>query len=100
MKWVKYEIRLLQSNILKIDRSSRAEALREKCVFRNFAKSTEKHLRQSLFFNKVAGLKSTTLFKKATLAQVFSCEFCEISYNTFSYRALPVDDSKLRGMFL
>ena len=28
---------------------------------------------QSLFFNKVAGLN------KETLAQVFSCEFCEIS---------------------
>ena len=25
--------------------------------------------------------------KKATLAQVFSCEFCEISKNTFSYRS-------------
>ena len=24
--------------------------------------------------------------KKETLAQVFSCEFCEISQNTFSYR--------------
>ena len=28
--------------------------------------------------------------KKETLAQVFSCEFCEISQNTFSYRAPPV----------
>ena len=35
---------------------------------------------QSLFFNKVADLK------KETLAQVFSCEFCEISKNIFSYR--------------
>ena len=25
-------------------------------------------------------------FKKETLAQVFSCEFCEISKNTFYYR--------------
>ena len=29
--------------------------------------------------------------KKETLAQVFSCEFCEISKNTFSYRT-PLDD--------
>ena len=29
-------------------------------------------------------------FKKQTLAQVFSCEFCEISKNTFSYRTPPV----------
>ena len=30
-----------------------------------------------LLFNKVAGLRPATLFKK-TLAQVFSCEFCEV----------------------
>ena len=41
-------------------------------VLRNFVKFTGKHLCQSLFFNKVQ-----------TLAQVFSCEFCEISKNTF-----------------
>ena len=28
--------------------------------------------------------------KKETLAQVFSCEFCEISKNSFSYRTPPV----------
>ena len=28
--------------------------------------------------------------KKETLAQVFSCEFCEISKDTFSYRTPPV----------
>ena len=27
--------------------------------------------------------------KKETLAQVLSCEFCEISKNTFSYRTPP-----------
>ena len=27
--------------------------------------------------------KPATLLKKGTLAQVFSCEFCEISKNTF-----------------
>ena len=30
------------------------------------------------------------LLKKKALAQVFSCEFCEISKNTFSYRKSPV----------
>ena len=29
-------------------------------------------------------------FKKETLAQLFSCEFCEISRNTFFYRTPPV----------
>ena len=37
--------------------NSRPEVFRKKGVFRNFAKFTGKHLRQSLFFNKVAGLR-------------------------------------------
>ena len=40
-------------------------------TLRNFAKFTGKHLCQSLFFNK-----------KETLAQVLSCEFCQIFNNT------------------
>ena len=57
-------------------------------ALRNFANITGKHLCQSLFFNKVAGLRSRAcnFIKKETLAQVFSCEFCKISKNTFSYR--------------
>ena len=47
----------------------------EKDVFRNFTKFKGKHLCQSLFFNK-----------KKTLAQVFFCEFCEISKNILFYR--------------
>ena len=31
--------------------------------------------------------------KNESLAQVFSCEFCEISKNTFFYRTPPVADS-------
>ena len=34
------------------------------------------------FFNKIAGLRAATLLKKETLAQVLSCEFCEMSTNT------------------
>ena len=47
----------------------------KKGVLRNFAKFTGKHLCQSLFFNKVVGLK---------IPQVFSCKFCDIYKNTFS----------------
>ena len=53
----------------------------KKGVLRNFAKFTGKHLCQGLFFNKVAGVWN--FIKKEALAQVFSCEFCEISKNTF-----------------
>ena len=34
--------------------------------------------------------EACNFIKKKTLAQVFSCEFCEISKNTFSYRTPPV----------
>ena len=76
-------------------RSSRPEVFRKKGVLRNFAKFTGKHLRQSLFFNKVAGLRPATSLKKETLAQVFSCEFCEISKNTFFLRTPLVAASKV-----
>ena len=45
-----------------------------------------------LFFNKVADL-ACNFIKKETLAQVFSCEFCEISKNIFSYRTSLVSAS-------
>ena len=38
--------------------------LLQKDVLRNFAKFTEKHLCQSLFFNIVAGLRLAALLKK------------------------------------
>ena len=63
-------------------RSSHQWCSMKKGVLRNFTKFTGKHLRQSLFFNKIAG-KACNFIKKETLAQVFSCEFCEISKNTF-----------------
>ena len=65
-------------------RCSRAKVFYKKGVLRTFEKFTGKHLCQSLFFNKVAGPRPAALSKKETLAQVFSCEFCKISNNTFS----------------
>ena len=43
----------------------------KKGVLKDFAKFTGKHLHQNLFFNKEA------------LAQVFSCEFCEVFKSIF-----------------
>ena len=57
-----------------------------KRVLRNFAKFTGKYICQRLFFNKVAALRPATLLKKESLAQMFSCKFCEISKNTFFHR--------------
>ena len=52
----------------------------KKDVLRNSTKFTGEHLCQNLFFNKVA----------ETLAQVFSCEFCQISKNTFLHKTPPM----------
>ena len=40
-----------------------------------------------------------SFIEKETLAQVFSCEFCEIAKNTFSYRTTPVTASVMRFVF-
>ena len=74
-------------------RSRRTEVICKKGVLRNFAKFRGKHLCQSLFLNKVAGLRPATLLKKKTLAHVFSCEFCEVSKNTCSYITPPMTAS-------
>ena len=54
----------------------RTEAVAQRCFFkkgilRNFAKFTGKHLCQSLFFNKVAGLAPVTSLKRDSGIGVF-----------------------------
>ena len=70
-----------------MNRSSCPEVFCKKGVLRNFANFTGKHLYQSLFLNKVA---ACNFIKKQGLAQVFFCELCKISENTFSYETPPV----------
>ena len=53
------------------DGSSRQEVFCKKGILRNFAKFPGKHLCQSLFFNKVAGLRPATLFKRDSGTGVF-----------------------------
>ena len=65
--------------------------LLKESVFKNFTKFTAKHLCQGLFFNKVSDRPATLL--KETLAQVFTCEFCDISKNTFLHKTPLVDTS-------
>ena len=50
------------------------------------------------FFNKVAG-DACNFIKKRVLVQVLSCEFCEISKNSFSYRTPLVDASVFDWIF-
>ena len=70
--------------IFKEHRNSCPKMFCKKGFLRNFTKFTGKHLCQSLYFIKT----------KEILAQVFSCEICENSKNTFSYRTPPVAASK------
>ena len=51
-------------NVVYNVRSSFPEVFYRKGVLRNFSKLTGKHLFQSLFFNKVAGVRPETLLKK------------------------------------
>ena len=61
-----------------------------KNILKNFTKFTWKHQCQSLF---------ATLLKKA-LAQVLSCEFCEIFKNIFISRTPPVSAPICSDLFL
>ena len=74
-------------------RSQRRCSVR-KVVLRNFAKFIGKHLCQSLFFNIKLQAEACIFIKKETLAQVFSCEFCEISKNIFFTEHLGATASK------
>ena len=57
----------------------------KKDVLKNVAKFTGRHLRQSLFFNKV---------EKETLAQMFFCEFYKIkNFENLFYRTSPLANS-------
>ena len=66
-----FVIPILVSCFYGIEAATRG-ILWKKGVFENFTKFTGKHLYQSLNFNK-----------KDTLAQVFSCEFCEAFKDSF-----------------
>ena len=78
------------------------EAVARRCsVKKVFLKITQNSKENTcvrvFFFDKVASLRPATLLKKETLAQVFSCEFCEISKNTFSYRTPPMAASEIKS---
>ena len=69
-------------------RSSRPEVLCKKGVLRNFTKFTGKHLCQSLFLNKVAGLRPATLLKKRLWHRCFSVNFVRFLRTPFSIEYL------------
>ena len=60
-----------------------------------YAKLIGKHLCQSLFFNKVAGLRSAILLKKGLWHTCFPIKFAKFSRTNFFHRTTPVTVSVL-----
>ena len=83
----------VSAQIVSLLRSSRPKVFCKKGVLRNFVKFTGKHLCRAHFLNKVAGLRQALTLLEKTLAQVFLCEFYEISKNTFCHRTTLVATS-------
>ena len=67
-----------------IFRSSHQKCSVKQYVLRNFAKFRGKHLRQSLFFNKIAG--TATLLKKRLLHRCFPVNFAKFLKIPFSQK--------------
>ena len=65
------------------DRNSRPKVFCKKGVLRNFAKFTGKQLCQSLYFNKVAGLRPANLLKKRLRHRRFPVNFVKFLRRTF-----------------
>ena len=66
-----------------------SEAVVQRCsvkkgVLTNLAKFTGKHLRQSLFFNQVGGLRPTTLLKRRLWRMCFPVNFVKFLRTPFS----------------
>ena len=70
-------------NFIFIVRSSRPEVFCKKGVLRNFTKFTGKHLCQSPFFNKVEGLRPSTLLKMRLWHRCFPVNFVKFLRTPF-----------------
>ena len=66
-----------------VQRSSRPEVFFTKGVLKDFAKLTGKCLCQSLFFNKVADLRSVTLLQKRLWHRCFPVDFAKFLRTPF-----------------
>ena len=76
--------------IMNLDRSSHPEVFCKKGVHKNFAKFTGKYLRQSPYFNKIAGLRPATSLKKRLWHRCFPVNFAKCFRTTFYRTPLVV----------
>ena len=67
-----------------------AEAVARRCfvkkVFLEISRNSQENTCTRVSFLIKSQAEACNFIKKQTLAQVFSCEFCKISKNTFYYR--------------
>ena len=63
--------------------NNRSSHFSNKSVLRNFAKFTGKPQCQGLFFNKIAGLRPTTLLKRRILHMCFPVNFSKFPISVF-----------------
>ena len=88
--------RKLKSDFLRSQTNLEAFVRRyslKKDVLKNFKKFSGKHRGRVFVLIKLQA-SACNFIKKETLAQVFSCQFCEISKNTFFIEHLRATDSK------
>ena len=86
----------MQCGVYQAGKTLHTETVAQTCslkkgVLRNFVKFTWKYLCQSLFFNKVTGLRPTTLFKRRPWHRCFSVNFVKFLRTAFlqnTYRRL------------
>ena len=69
--------------VLAISQNQPLEVFYKEKYFRNFTKFTGKHLCQSLFLNKVAGLRPATLLKKKLWHTRFPVKFAKFLIKPF-----------------
>ena len=78
--------------VKQINKDSRSQMFYKKGVLNNFARTTIKYLCWNLFFIRAAGWSPVTcnFLKRGTLPHAFSCEFCKIFKNIFSWIRLAI----------
>ena len=79
-----YDCSLKQEDIQCIEAVVRKCSVRK--VFLQILQISQENTCARVSFLIKLQAKACNFIKKETLAQVFSCEFCEISKNTFNYR--------------
>ena len=88
----------LSNNLFVFSVYQPTEAVARRCsvkkAFLGISQNSQENACSRVSFLIKLQAKTCNFIKKEALPQVFSCEFCEISKNTFSYRTPPVAASQ------